>query len=251
MTPEERARADAITEEIARQAKGRKEAQIPGVSRDANDAKGSSFRYAALFAFVAAAHLAGFAVYQHYSETQRAKEHAQEAEIRARAELAQAEANAAAEAARNEAERLTRLLATQEQKTRVAPASPKIEYNVFPERTKTKSQQRQPVKEETVIAASEKFSRDDHAAFAVKRAQLYFNGEYAKKLGVRQIWVTDIASDSTDYDRNWNKYITEGTVNFSYYQTGSRQIYTRSEKYQVTTHVRDGRITLESDVRAK
>ena len=89
MTPEERARAAAITDSIAAESAARRADRIPGVSPEPQS---KGFFYAAIFAFVLAAHVAGFLGYQHVQAkrtTERERQHAQ-----ALADAAQARANA-------------------------------------------------------------------------------------------------------------------------------------------------------------
>lgn len=145
MTPEERARADAINDAISRFSKARKQPRLPTPIQpptaprptipDAPRRTGNAFRYAAIFAFVLAAHIAGFMAYRHHSETEKTKEAERRAEIQAlanareqAAQAAAALAQANAELARAEAERLKAQLAAQIKQT-----SPKIEYNVYEE----------------------------------------------------------------------------------------------------------------------
>lgn len=125
MTPEERARADAITEEIARQAKARRSgtptppAKIPGISPPPAQT-GHGLRYGLIFTAVALAHVVGFLAYQN---------HTKKKELEVAARIADAEAITAAEiraTAEAEAERLKLAFAQQK-------ASPKIEYVIVNE----------------------------------------------------------------------------------------------------------------------
>ena len=78
MTPEERARAAAITDSIAAESAARRAQRTPEVSPEPTS---KTFLYAAIFAFVAAAHIAGFIGYQHVQAkrtAERERQHAQE-----------------------------------------------------------------------------------------------------------------------------------------------------------------------------
>ena len=150
MTPEERARADEITASIERFSKSRRQspaATIPGistkppaptmrvVSQPRPTTSSHGFRYALIFIFVGALHVAGFIAYTWHSESK-------EEEIRdAKATAALMEATARRALARVEAERMNAAFLAQQadqsqlsgrrtitpQRERVTPT---IEYNV-------------------------------------------------------------------------------------------------------------------------
>lgn len=128
MTPEERARADAITDSISATIKQRRQPSSPAISPTDSAVTNRGVFYVVIFAAVVAAHVVGFIAYQHHSNTKA--EHARR--------VAQAEIDAL-EAARaiadREAERLRRSFAAAAVKPRnLAPPPPRpIEYNIYKE----------------------------------------------------------------------------------------------------------------------
>lgn len=150
MTPEERARADAITQALSQSAKNRRLPQPAPFSPPAPDSPpattGNGLRFAAFFALAVAIHIAGFIAYNHYSEV-RDKAARQEEERRLAAEQELIDATREKALAQAREGKLLAQIAALRQSAASQPA--RIEYNVYPDphpapRTVYAPQQQQP-----------------------------------------------------------------------------------------------------------
>ncbi len=225
MTPEERARADAITAAIAESVKNRRQAVIPGVSPEPVTAASRTFNYAVFFGIVFAVHVAGFFAYRHYSETKMRAEEQRSAEIQAEAiRMAQA----TADAARAEVERLKL-----EGARRMAP---QIEYNVVTTQPPPRPQSRPQVSKQQVTPSSASVQQPAVVADrTAEHAVIALNYLRSKKSDTWRARAT-----STDPVPGWDgRYRTEFEIpRDSYAGTSSPT----PRRFEVLTQERDGKI---------
>jgi hypothetical protein len=250
MTPEERARADAIMEEITKQAKARREhatapaARIPGISSEPLTPTGQTMRRTVIFALIATLHVAGFIGYHNYAEAKEAEKIAQ---IKAEAEAATQEG---LRRGKIEAERMRELF-SEISRDQVKPTktSPKIQYNVYTPPTPAPRSAAIAPKTQMTVATVTATSRADeqeagaekHQEQAVKYAYSHFRYKYT--IGSKNYAVTslEITPKETNEVAGWPRYRTEGEAGLEYYDGSSYKRTTR--KFEVMTETKSGRVT--------
>jgi hypothetical protein len=177
MTPEERARAAAITEEISREAKARRSGTveqkftIPGISKPPPTPKKHALRYTVIFSLALAVNIAAFIGYRHHVETEL-----QEAEA---ARLAEARARAAAvvAAAKQIAEPIPVRLPQVRYQTVRTEVTRQPEYNVYTEQRP--ATQRRPVVQKVTAPQQQapEPKKQDRSPEHQRIARLYLAGK--------------------------------------------------------------------------
>jgi hypothetical protein len=248
MTPEERARADAIMEEITKQAKARRQhaaapaARIPGITSEPPTPTGHGLRYAALFAVIAALHVAGFIAYDQYTQKKEAEKIAQ---IKAEAEAATQEGIIRGQI---EAERMRQLFSQIAPVPQAQPKpSPKIEYTATRQQPTTRPQIQQPqayrppARPQQTQAPAKTDPTEEHKATAEKHAYSHFRYKY--KIGSKQYAVTSlqITSPETSEVTGWDRYRTLGEAGIEYYDNQGLKRTTR--RFEVLTEIKNGKVT--------
>ncbi|MFA6961257.1 MAG: hypothetical protein WC205_10945 [Opitutaceae bacterium] len=245
MTPEEQARANAITDSIANSVKQRKQAPatIPYLSPKPPSKSSGILYYGGFLTLAAIITATVFYAYKTYSDRQEqaAIAAATEREETHRQELAEMQAKAAA--ANAEADRLKTAF---RQITTQAPqaASPKIEYNVYHNPTPTpRATQKQPTSLARQTPPPQNQPEDQsekHQDTAVKYAYSYFRYKYT--IGSKNYAVTslDITPNDTSPVSGWPRYRTEGEAGLEYYDGSGFRRTTR--KFEVLTETKNGRI---------
>jgi hypothetical protein len=239
MTPEERARADAISDAIAASVKQRRQQPIPGVSPAAPTASSRRIFYTTLLVIVLAAHVAGFLVYRRHAEAKakRARIAAQEERLIQQAATAEAQANA---------ERLSNALAaTKPDKPMAAPTSvrketPRLTRPVTPAPTRV-SPTPAPAAEIPDVTASHQTAAENHA---------YSHFRYKYTIGSKNYGITSlqITTSETVQVPGWPRYRTQGEVGLEYYDGQSFKRTTR--RFEVLTENKNGRI-VATDITVK
>lgn len=265
MTPDERARADAINDALTASLQKRQaQSQQPSAADCIREPKGKGvFYYGGIVAFVVALHVAGAFAYGSWQKKQTAgKETARLAEMesrRLREEVAHAEFM------RQQVERDAQRARIQQSgqgaiRTVAGSATPtRVEYNVMPTPPSPRATQ-QPARQVRLQVAQPQapeapapaFTQADHANLILQQARTYFNSDdYAKHLGVMNTWVERIGIESTFHDTFWNKYVTVGEVTVHYTVRNPGGSYTRTLKFEGETNIKDGRLQISSNVRPK
>jgi hypothetical protein len=252
MTPDERARADAITDAIARDVQERKRQRIPGLSPSASSTEPALSRrtvfYVVLFVVITAAHVGGVLVYRHLAtaNAERIRIVTQEA-IEARQS---AEANA-----RAEAERLKQAFTTSNLRSNTAtipeprPTSPSSTRRTTSQAPRPYAQA--PVHEEHVQPSPGGEQRDksaDHQSVAEKHAYSYFRYKYA--IGGRNYAITgiEVTVSAISAVPGWPRYRTQGEVGMEYFDGQGYKRTTRH--FEVLTEEKEGRI-VPADITVK
>jgi len=102
------------------------------------------------------------------------------------------------------------------------------------------------------VAPAPALTNTDHANLVLQQANTYFSSDdYAKYLGVTNVWVESISIESTFHDTFWNKYVTEGKATVRYRVRSPGGVHTRTQKFQGETQIKDGAIQITSKIRPK
>lgn len=265
MTPDERARADAINDALTASLQKRKaQFQQPSAANCILEPKGKgALYYGGIVAFVVALHVAGAFAYSSWQKKQAAGKEvarlADEESRRLKEEVAHAEFM------RQQVERDAQRARIQQSgqgaaQTVVGAAIPtRVEYNVMPTPPPPRATQ-QPARQVRAQVAQAQapeapapvFTQADHANAILQQARTYFESEdYAKNLGATDTWVERISIESTFHDTFWNKYVTVGSVTVRYRVRSPGGVHTRTLRFEGETEIKEGQIRIRSKVRPK